>query len=70
MNEKFSQYLIDITYYHHANHEWRYGQTAYNVLEAFDCDLADKVRGTNLDPFHDDDRLPEFLATVRDKWSE
>lgn len=30
---------------------WRVGQAAFNMLEANRYDLADKVRGTMIDPF-------------------
>ena len=46
--------------------EWRKGQIAYNVLSVVRPDLAHKINNTDLDPFHDDDRLDNFwrwLAT-------
>lgn len=45
----------------------RPGQWAFNVLAAARPELADAVRGTDVDPFHRDDRLPELLAWVRDR---
>lgn len=47
---------------------WRDGQTYFNVLYAGRPDLADAVRGTDLDPFHRDDRVPAFLRWVARNW--
>ena len=43
---------------------WREGQAAFNALHEIDPDLANEIRGTRLDPFHQDGKLPEFYATV------
>lgn len=40
----------------------REGQRAFNALYAIRPDLAEQVRGTDLDPFYDDSRLPDFHA--------
>ena len=34
--------------------EWRYGQTLYNVLNAYRPDLTAKIDGSWLDPFYKD----------------
>lgn len=62
----FSQFMLDVSYYYYNNHEQRYGQACFNVLHAVEPKLANEIRGTNLDPFHRDERVPEFLAKVRD----
>lgn len=49
---------------------WRLGQTYFNVLTYANNELADEVRGTNIDPFFVDDRLGTFLEFVRARWSE
>jgi hypothetical protein len=41
---------------------WRAGQAAFNFLHDLNPELAEQIRGTQLDPFHLDDRLPEFYA--------
>ena len=43
---------------------WREGQAAFNALHEVDPDLANEIRGTRLDPFYRDDKLPEFFAAV------
>lgn len=43
---------------------WRKGQAAFNALYSLAPGWADSIRGGKLDPFHRDDRLPEFYAFV------
>lgn len=52
----------------HGAPAWRVGQTHFNVLWQLRPDLADAARGTQLDPFHRDDRVPAFLRWLRDNW--
>lgn len=40
------------TYEEHAG-GWRFGQCAFNVLGDMRPDLAEDIRGTRADPFHD-----------------
>lgn len=47
---------------------WRYGQTLFNVLYRVRPDLSERVRGTDLDPFHSDQRVRAFLAWVAENW--
>lgn len=47
-----------------TSEQWRRGQAYFNVLHDVRPDLASQVRGTRLDPFHNDARVPEFLARV------
>lgn len=47
-----------------STHDERIGQAAFNVLNELDPDLADMIRGSLVDPFYKDSRLPEFYATV------
>lgn len=43
----------------------RIGQHMFNTLEARHADIAAYIRGTYVDPFYDDKRIPEFLAFVQ-----
>ena len=47
------------------NDEWRYGQACFNVLHALHPKLADGIRGSAVDPFYTDDRVPVFLVWVK-----
>lgn len=44
----------------------RPGQAVFNALAQVDPEFADRVRGTELDPFHDDTRIAGMLAWWRD----
>jgi hypothetical protein len=70
MSENFSHYLMEVVYVYHASLDYRFGQTCYNVLYDLDPDLATSIAGTHIDPYHFDERVPEFLKRVRDEWSE
>ena len=41
--------------------EWRKGQSFFNALYELHPEVADKIRGTDLDPFHHDDRIPLLI---------
>lgn len=61
-----ADYLAEVTGPKPRAH--RAGQWYFNLLDVARPDLADRVRGTALDPFHRDDRLPAFLAWLADNW--
>lgn len=61
----YCTFLTAVDEAHRANPEWRYGQAAFNVLERLEPELAEEVRGTVLDPFHQTGRVPEFML-----WAE
>jgi hypothetical protein len=48
--------------------EWREGQTLFNVACDLDRLTLDQVRGTDLDPFYRDERIPAFTAYLRRQW--
>jgi len=48
--------------------QWRLGQTAFNTLEMERPSLAEKIRGTAFDPFHDDSALPRFYDWLELYW--
>ena len=48
----------------------RPGQCLFNTLCGLRRDLAHKVAGTNVDPFHADDRIPECLAWIRANYTQ
>jgi hypothetical protein len=47
-----------------TNRTLRPGQAYFNVLHDVRPGSANVIRGTHLDPFYDDSRLPEFLRHV------
>ena len=50
--------------------EWRYGQTAFNLLYTYRPDLALEVTNTDLDPFHNEDNLIGFFNWVESSWND
>lgn len=48
----------------------REGQQAFNLLYEHNPILADEIRGTRFDPFHDDGKLTRFFEYVRNRWDE
>lgn len=50
--------------------DWRAGQYAFNALLDVRPDLAERVRGRHLDPFHRSDVLPAFLRFLERHWDD
>lgn len=54
--------------------EWRYGQAAFNVLDAVRPELAKQVVATDLDPFYIEDihrdlfKWRKFVDFVQENW--
>lgn len=65
----FTDFLMNVSYAYVNAHDWRYGQTCFNVLYSLDEDLANSIRGTALDPFYEDVVVPEFFARLRNEWA-
>lgn len=49
------------------NKTWRAGQGMFNALELLRPDLANEIRATPLDPFHNNDRIGAFYAWLKEK---
>ena len=49
--------------------EWRPGQAWFNCLVDIRPDLAERIQGTGLDPFHDDKRIRTLDAWLKMNWS-
>jgi hypothetical protein len=47
---------------------WRRGQTYMNLLQTVRPGLYAKLVGSSTDPFHDDARIPQFLAWLAKEW--
>lgn len=46
----------------------REGQCLYNALVLLDYGEANKIVGTELDPFYKDERIPAFLEHLTTNW--
>lgn len=63
----YSDYLIHRGQYTHAHPGQRPGQAAFNALWNISPALADYIRGTQTDPFYNDQRINNFLEYVASK---
>jgi len=48
----YIEYLVGAGRYHHDHLDQRYGQALFNYLAEVNPALAEKIRGTDNDPFH------------------
>ncbi len=62
---EYQAYLAAIRTASREHPDWRYGQAAFNTLLGFRRDLADRVDGSRMDPFYDDNLMPAFLGWLR-----
>lgn len=67
------EFYIDATKRMNKTNE-RYGQAIFNLLCEVNPKLAEKVRGTNMDPFYvtdysNDERFQRFITFVEQNWS-
>jgi hypothetical protein len=46
----------------------RKGQRLFNSLFEVDPTMANSIRGTNIDPFHDDSKIDDFIGFVIAQW--
>lgn len=47
----------------------RLGQYLFNLLCECNPDVANQIRGSILDPFYNDDVIPDFLEKVDELWT-
>jgi hypothetical protein len=52
--------------FHEANKREgeRLGQAMFNALYELDPEAANRIRGTLVDPFHNNANIPNFLSTL------
>lgn len=51
-----------------AERFWRRGQAYFNILAKYRPDISERIRASEIDPFHDDGRLDAFLEFTREHW--
>ena len=49
---------------------WRPGQRFFNVLAEYHPELAEKIRGTDIDPFYDDHKIKDAIEFLVKNWYE
>ena len=66
------EYFAAVANVQKANPAWRYGQSCFNVLLLHRPELAERIRGTDADPFHarsdSDPRMQRFYRFVDEEW--
>ena len=68
---RFDQFLADWRAAMKAHPEWRPGQAAFNTLDVFDKGATRWVSSVaDIDPFHVNERLPEFLGFLASYWED
>lgn len=65
----FTEFTLYVIEYDRIHHKQRSGQAAYNALWEARPDIADRVRGTKVDPFYEDRRLLAFWNFVQAEWA-
>ncbi len=55
---------------YHGKKYQRFGQFLFNSLARTQPALANEICGSDLDPFHRDDRVPAFLQYVGSNWGK
>lgn len=65
-NAAYEQYLRNVNDYLHHHPQQRRGQAHFNVLYIMYPHLANSVRGTEIDPFNVDVKIPYMLDFVYD----
>ena len=68
VDKEFAKYLKTVAALKRVHPEWRAGQAYFNVLLEGKTKLAERIRGTSLDPFHMDGVIPTFLEYVLENW--
>lgn len=58
--------LIVATDTHLRGGEQRMGQALFNALHDLSPELADLIRGTDVDPFYNDDRILAFFTFIEE----
>lgn len=70
MQHTFSEYIqfSEELYAEMMKHRWRKGQCYFNQLLDSHPQLAEKIRGADIDPFHRDSCIPDFLEYLQQNW--
>jgi hypothetical protein len=64
----YQEYVTAVTAASDAHPSWRLGQAYFNVLADANPALADSIRGSDLDPFYNDDVLPALVVWLQGSW--
>jgi hypothetical protein len=62
--EQLTQVVIRSVELQRLNYGYRVGQALFNALEDLHPDEANRVRGTESDPFYNDSKIDSFFQTL------
>lgn len=69
MTPNFIVYLQNVVNTHDEAHpHLRWGQTYSSLLNKYVPNLALTVLNTDIDPYYDDRKIPEFVQHIRERW--
>lgn len=64
----FAAFLFAYTTSKRKHSAQRAGQYWFNLLHEVRPELANRIRGTEIDPFYIDERVPMFISYIGDNW--
>jgi hypothetical protein len=64
----FSEYVVASAEYFRCEDDVRIGQAYFNTLSVIRPELAEQIRGTDFDAFHDNNLLPKMLNYAYRHW--
>lgn len=68
----FNDFLADVSikfeHQHREGGDLRYGQMYFNLLSLSRPEIAEKIRSTDMDPFHKDNVSPKTHNFVESLW--
>jgi hypothetical protein len=62
------EFWLKVSKYHESHPSQRYGQAVFNTLARYKPDHAAEIRGTDLDPFYQDDAVPALSEWLARHW--
>jgi hypothetical protein len=66
--KRYAEFMTEVGRAIMKHPEWRYGQTVFNVMHSMHPELADKFRGTSVDPFYKDEMAEAFVSACLEEW--
>jgi len=68
MKNKFE--LFNKLYIDYITYNMRKGQATFNAVHTIDSEIANELRGTELDCFYDDSKIGVFMKYLHSKWDD
>jgi hypothetical protein len=67
-SKEYKDVIADISHtsetYRKTYYDWRRGQCLFNALVAVAPSIGEQIRGTDVDPFYNDSKIPECWNTI------